>query len=141
MPDEKLTLQIPGVDVGSIARSLIAAELTKALVGAEAAITGIVAAALTEKVDSKGQRSTYPSNNTIPYAEWLARDLIQKATAEALAAKVEAMKPTIRAAIEANLKRQTKSIAASLTDHFASICTSGHWLKIDVTAKIDSSRD
>ena len=129
-----LSIEMPGVDFGEMAREAIAGKLIEALVGADAAIAGIVAKAMTTKVNEHGAVGSY-GNNT-PFVEWLAQDLIRAAAKDVLAKKVEAMRPVIAAQIEAQLKRNVKSIAMSLTDAFAKQASAGYGVIINLTAKM-----
>ena len=128
-----LSIEMPGIDFGEMAREAIAAKLTEALVGADTAIASIVAKAMTTKVNENGQVGNYGNNTS--FVEWLAQDLIRAATKKALAEKVEKLRPVIEAQIEAQLKRNAKSIAMSLTDSFAKKCTSGYGVNINLTAE------
>lgn len=133
-----LNIEMPGVDFAGMAREAIAGKLTEALVGSDAAIQGIVAAALTSKVDSRGQTSQYPSDNKIPFVEWLAHDLIRKAALQAVQSKVETLRPAIAKQIEAQLSKNAKSIAVALTDSFIKQATQGHGVTMNLTAEMRS---
>lgn len=129
-----LNIEMPGVDFGAMAREAIAAKLTESLVGADAAIQGIVAAALAEKVDSNGNKERYSGG--IPFVEWLARDLIRKATLEAVQRKVEQLQPAIAKQIEAQLSKNVKSIAMSLTENFIKQAKAGYGVTMNLTAEM-----
>jgi hypothetical protein len=129
-----LNIEMPGVDFAGMAREAIAAKLTESLVGADAAIQGIVAAALAEKVDNSGNKERYSGG--IPFVEWLARDLIRKAAIDAVTAKVEQLRPAITKQIEAQLSKNVKSIAMSLTDTFIKRAADGYGVTMNVTAEM-----
>jgi len=131
-----LNIEMPGVDFGEMAREAIAAKLTESLIGADTAIQGIVAAALTRKVDSRGEVDRYSSNNSIPFVEWLAQDLIRKATLDAVQAKVDALRPAIAKQIEAQLSKNVKSIAVSLTDEFARRAKDGYGVTMHLNCEM-----
>jgi len=131
-----MQIQIPGVDFSQMAREAIALKLTEALVGADDIIQKIVVSAMTHKVDDKGQTSQYASYNTTPFVEWLAQDLIRKATLEVLAKRVESMRPMIEKAVEAELKRSTKAAAKALTGAFVERAGSSYGLTCDIALKI-----
>ena len=131
-----LNIEMPGVDFGGMAREAIAAKLTESLIGADEAIVGIVAAALTQKVSHHGTVSNYSSENKIPYVEWLAQDLIKAAAKQALIEKVEALRPALASQIEKQLSKNTKSIAVSLTDTFIKQAVAGYGLTINLTAEM-----
>lgn len=131
-----LSIDMPGVDFAGMAREAIAAKLTESLIGADTAIQGIVAAALTSKVDSRGMTSQYSSDNKIPFVEWLAQDLIRKATLQAVQAKVDALQPAIAKAIEAQLAKNVKSIASSLTEAFIRQAKAGHGVVMNLSCEM-----
>lgn len=131
-----LNIEMPGVDFGAMAREAIAAKLTESLIGADAAIQGIIADALTRKVDGRGQVSQYSSDNKIPYVEWLAQDLIRKAALDAVQAKVELLRPALAKQIESQLSKNVKSIATTLTDTFIKRAQEGHGVTMNLTAQI-----
>jgi hypothetical protein len=113
-----MKIDIPGVDFAGLARQAIAEKLTEALVGADDAIRKIVGAALTQKVNDRGQISQYSSDNKVPYVEWVAGEMIRAAAHQVLQAKVDALRPAIERAVEANLKQNAKAIAQALTGAF-----------------------
>lgn len=128
----KVEIQVPGVDFQELARLAIAERITTAMLGAENTIASIVGAAMQRKVDGKGNVSNYRSENNIPYVEWLAGDLISKATQEVLKTKVEALQPVIAKAIEAELRRNSKSIAKTLVEGWAATCKNDWRISINV---------
>jgi hypothetical protein len=136
MNTASLNIEMPGVDFVGMARSAIAAKLTEAMIGSDEAITKIVVAAMSEKVGGNGvvNRSSY--ENTIPYVEWLAQDLMRSAVKQVLATKVDALRPAIEAQVEKALAKNTKSIAAGLTDAFIKQATAGYGVVINMTAEM-----
>lgn len=131
-----LNIEMPGVDFAGMAREAIAAKLTESLIGADDAIIKIVAAAMTQKVNEHGNVGNYSSENKIPYAEWIAQDLIRKSVKQVLADRVEKLRPVLEAQIETQLKKNTKSIAASLTNKFIEQATNGYGVVINMTAEM-----
>ncbi len=117
-PAASMKIDIPGVDFAGLARTAIAARLTEALVGADDAIRKIVGAALTQKVNGQGKIGQYGSDNTTPYVEWAAGELVRQAALQVLQTKVEALRPAIERAVEAALRHNTKAIAQALTGAF-----------------------
>lgn len=111
-------IEIPGVDFNALAREAIAHQITRALVGADAAVNQIVVEALTRRVGTDGQISKYSSDNVVPYVQWIAEDLIRKSVKVAVQAKIEEMKPQIEAAVLRGLKAQSGTVAKMLTDGF-----------------------
>lgn len=131
-----LNIEMPGVDFAGMAREAIAAKLTESLIGADDAIIKIVAAAMSQKVNEHGNVGNYSSENKIPYAEWIAQDLIRKSVKQVLAARVEKLRPALEAQIETQLKKNTKSIAASLTNKFIEQAATGYGVVIKMTAEM-----
>lgn len=119
MSDARLQIQMPGVDFAGMARELIAAEFTKALLGKDEVITSIVVGAMALKVNDDGTKSRYDYENKTPYVEWMARDMIRKVALEVLKQKAEEMRPAIASLVEKELKKKTKAIAAALAGAFA----------------------
>ncbi len=81
-PAASMKIDIPGVDFAGLARTAIAARLTEALVGADDAIRTIV---------GQGKIGPYSSDNTTPYVEWVAGELVRQAALQVLQTKVEAL--------------------------------------------------
>lgn len=131
-----LSIDMPGVDFAGLAREAIAAKLTTALVGADDAITRIVVAAMEQKVEGNGSPSRYTSHNSASFVEWLAQDLIREATKQALKARVEKLRPALEAQIEKQLSKNTKSIAAALTESFIKHATAGYGVEVHLTANM-----
>ena len=131
-----LNIEMPGVDFAGMAREAIAAKLTEALIGADQAITRLVVAAMEQKVEGNGQPSRYPDSRNHSYVEWLAQDLIRAATKQALADRVEQLRPALEKQIEAQLSKNTKSIAASLTQAFIKQASGGYGVNISLTAEM-----
>jgi Zn-dependent oligopeptidase len=127
-----MSIALPGVDFGEMARQAIAVKLTEALVGADQSIIGIVAAAMDRKVSPENGNVGASYQNTIPYVEWLAQDLIRKAALDALVKKVEALKPQIEAAIEKQLLKDRKRIASVLAQGFLEAAQSKYYVKVNI---------
>lgn len=134
MNKASLNIEMPGVDFAGMAREAIAAKLTESLIGADGAIQSIVAAALARKVDSRGEPERYSGG--IPYVEWLAQELIRKATLQAVQAKVDALQPAIAKQIEAQLSKNVKSIAISLTESFIKRAKDGYGVVMNLNAEM-----
>lgn len=136
MEKASLNIEMPGVDFAGLAREAIAAKLTQALVGEDATIIKIVAAAMERKVESNGSASSYSASYGIPYVQWMAEQLIRDATKAALAERIERLRPALQAQIERQLTKNVKSIAASLTDAFAKQASAGYGVVINLTAEM-----
>lgn len=132
-----LNIEMPGVDFAGMAREAIAAKLTESLTGDNEIITKIVAAALATKVNSNGVvDARYSYENKTPYAEWLAQQMIREATLDVMKAKVEQLRPELEKLIEQQLSKNTKSIAACLTESFVKNVRSGYGFKFEVQATV-----
>jgi hypothetical protein len=131
-----MSFEMPGVDFAGMAREAIAAKLTEAMIGADDAIVKIVAASLAQKVNDHGNVSSSSYDNKTPFAEWLAGDLLRKATKEVLGQKIDALRHAIEMQIEKALAKNTKSIAVSLTNAFIQQATAGYGVVINMTAEM-----
>ena len=129
----KVSMELPGVDFGAIAKQVIAVEVSKALAMPEQALNALVAAAMMEKVGSDGKPSHY--NDAKTYVEWAARSAIRGAVLDIINKKIETMKPRLAELIEASLKRNAKAIAITLSDDFvkASSRQAAYGFKLDIT--------
>ena len=131
-----LNIEMPGVDFAGMAREAIAAKLTESMVGADDMINKIVVAALTQKVNERGSVDQYSSSNRVPFVEWVAQDLIREATKAVLKDRVEKLRPALENQIEKQLVKNTKSIAASLTNAFIQQASAGYGVVINMTAEM-----
>lgn len=114
----KLEIGIPGVDFAQMAREAIAGQLTQAMAATPEMIQRIVAAALTQKVDSEGRaRSGYGSDKS--FIEWVTEDIVRKAVIEMFKVRVEELRPEIERAVAAEMKRSAPAIAKALVASYA----------------------
>jgi hypothetical protein len=127
-----MKIDLPGVNFEQMAREAIAAHLTEALVGADETVKKIVIAAMAQKVNDKGQRDSYEHYNKTPFVEWMAHDLIRQATLDVLRTKVEALRPVIEKAVEAELKRTAKDAAKALTQSFLATTKHGYGVSVQL---------
>lgn len=132
MTQASMKIDLPGVNFEQMAREAIAAHLTEAMVGADETIKKIVVAAMSQKVNEKGQRDNYDYNNKHSFVEWMAQDLIRQATLDVLKTKVEALRPAIERAVEGELKRSVKAAAKALTESFISTARHGYGITVDL---------
>jgi len=139
--EASMQIQIPGVDFGGMAQQAIAAKLTEAMVGADDIIRKMVVQAIATKVDEKGEVNRYESYNRTPMIEWLAQDMIRRAALQALKDKITSMQPAIEKAIEAEMRRNVKSIASALASAFVERSKDAYGLKADIKLSITSNRD
>lgn len=131
-----LNIEMPGVDFGAMAREAIAAKLTESMMGADDMINKIVVAALTQKVNENGRVGQYSSENKTAFVEWVAQDLIREATKAVLKDRTEKLRPALEKQIEKELTKNTKSIAASLTNAFIKQAAAGYGVVINMTAEM-----
>ena len=127
-------IQVPGVDFGEMARSVIAAKIAEALsVENTEAVHRLVMAALTTKVNAEnGSEPRSYDRNTVSWVEYVASDMVRKATKEALAEQVETLRPVIKKAVAAELKRNANSIAKALVDCYANEAKSGYRMSVNM---------
>lgn len=141
MSTPSLQIDLPGVNFEEMARTAIAAKLSEALIGADDITGKIVAAALTQKVNKSGvvdQRYSY--ENKTPYVEWLFQELIRGAVKDVLKQRIEEMRPALEKEIFSALKRDTKSLAAALTNSFVSSAKSGYALQTNIVVDVKLNR-
>ena len=132
MAEATNSVQIPGVDFAELARVAISAQITKAMLGTETILGGIVASALTAKVGSEGVPSNYASENKYAFAEWVAHDLIRKATVEVLKEKIGSMRPALEKEIEAALRRSLRGTAKAMVDCFVKQAQGSYRLSVNI---------
>jgi hypothetical protein len=130
------TIEIPGVNFEDLARQVIAVKVTEALsVGSSEAVQRLVMAALTRQVNPENGNEPRSYDPKCSWVEFVAGDLIRQATKQVLTERVEAMKPAIKTMVEAELKRNTKSIASALVDAYAAEAKSGYRLTVALAFK------
>ena len=128
------TISISGVDFAEMARQVVAVKVAEALaVGSDGAVQQLVLAALTRKVDAtNGSDNPRSYASTSTWVEWVAGDMIQRATKEVLAERVAEMRPMLKKLVEAELKRSAKTMAAALVDTYAHEAKSGYRIGVNV---------
>jgi hypothetical protein len=132
------TIELPGVDFAALAKEVISVKLTEALATSDDGIKKIVHAALGVRVlEETGNTPRYSSDKTVPWVEYVAADMVRAATKEVLKAKVESLMPTIQKAVEAELKRSSKTIAHALVGAFTESCKNGYRLSVQMQYKTD----
>jgi hypothetical protein len=125
------TIELPGVDFGALAHEVIAVKLTEALATSPDGIRAIVQASLGQRVTPEnGQPPRYSSDKTIPWVEYVAADMIRAATKKILAERVEAMRPALEKAVDAEIKRSSKTVAVALVDAYTAQCKSGYRITV-----------
>lgn len=115
-PQGKVSVELPGVDFGALARQVIAVEVSKALSIPEVALNNLVMATLMEKVGSDGKPSHYSDAKT--FIEWAARSAIREAVLSVLKTRMADLKPQLEKAIEADLKKNAKGVAMLMSENF-----------------------
>lgn len=132
------TIELPGVDFAALAQEVIAVKLTEALATSDEGMKKIVRTALQLQVkEDNGQPKQYSYDKTVSWVEWVAADMIRTATKDVLKARVEALMPAIEKAVEAEIKRSTKTIAQALVGAFTEQCKSGYRLNVSMQYKTD----
>ncbi len=121
MSNEKtgsVNIAIPGVDFAEMAKQAIAGQLTQAMTATPEMVQTIVAAALTRKVDENGNVPRYSGRDDRPFIQWVCEDMIRAVTLEVFKAKVEAMRPQIEKAVDAEMKKGAPAIAKALVSAY-----------------------
>lgn len=114
----KVEIGIPGVDFAQMAREAVAGQLTQAMAATPAMVQKIVAAALTQKVDSDGKaRNGYGSDKS--FVEWVCEDMIRKAVIDMMKARLEELRPEIEKAVAREMKASAPAIAKALVQSYA----------------------
>ncbi len=110
-------------------QAAIVAELQKTSV--DWVLGGLVSKALGQKVDQmNGQPSTYSS--AIPLLEWLCKDAVQKVARQAIAEWIEANRSIFQKHFEAEMKKNSKSMAKVFFDGVTESMKSTWQFKVDV---------
>lgn len=132
------TIELPGVDFAALAKEVISVKITEALATSDSGIRDIVHAALGVRVQAdNGQPPRYSHEKTVPWVEYVAADMVRSATKEVLQQRVDALRPVIEKAVEAEIKRSTKTIANALVGAFTESCKNGYRLSVAMTYKTD----
>lgn len=115
--NSKVEIQVPGVDFAQMAREAIAGQLTAAMVASPAMIQKIVAAALTQKVDSEGHaRNGYGGDKS--YVEWVCENMIREAVVDLMGKELERMRPDLEKAVVTEIRRSAPTIAKALVKSY-----------------------
>lgn len=130
-----MSIAIPGVNFEQLARETIAAKLTEALLGADDVMRKIVVAALEQKVNDHGVVGQRSYENTVPFVEWLAQDMIRKVTLDVIKTKIESLRPTLEKAVEAELKKSAHASAKVLVGALAQQAASGYGFTAEIVIK------
>jgi hypothetical protein len=113
----KVEIGIPGVDFAQMAREAIAGQLTQSMAASPAMVQKIVAAALTQKVDSEGKpRNGYGGDKS--FVEWVCEDMIRKAVIEMFKTRVDELRPEIERSVTREMKRSAPAIAKALVESY-----------------------
>jgi hypothetical protein len=130
-----MQIAIPGVNFEQLARETIAAKLTEAMLGSDETIRQIVVAGLERKVNERGVVSERSYDNTIPFIQWIAEDMLRKVTLDVIKAKIESLRPLLEKAVEAGLKKSANASAKVLVDALARSAAQGYGFTADVVIK------
>ena len=130
MADENLKFPIPKEIIEPFIREATATAIVAALGDGTALIEKAVTAALSQKVDSKGEKNRYDSDNRYVFAEIMAMNKIQSIAKEVINEMGEQMRPKIREQIEKQLKTKHSLIAKTLVNGLIESLTSQWAVKI-----------
>lgn len=105
---EVVSMSVPEKVVADIVKAEVSTRVAEALKGNDAIVQKIVQAALTMRVDDRGQPCNYSSAR--PYIEFIAVDAIREAAKAATVEYVENNKAKIKKEVEKQLKASTSKL-------------------------------
>lgn len=111
MGNEVVSMNVPEKVVAEIVKAEVSAKVAAALKGETAIIENIVQAALTMRVDSKGEPSRY--SDAVPYIEHLMIDAIKQSAKDAMKQYIEENSSKIKAEVEKQLKKSTSALVSA----------------------------
>lgn len=136
-----MSLHVPGVDFGLLAKQIIAEKVAEGLFKADDIVRGIVAEALTMKVDANGNHDKYNSREAMSWLEWLTKDQIRKCVTEVVKKRIEAMQPQLEKAVAKALKDSADASAQILVSDFVERSKSMYGPAVTVTLTAPGRRD
>ena len=92
------------------------------------------------KVNDRGEVPQRSYEEKLPFVEWLAEDMLRKATIEVLRAKIDSLRPIIEKEVEAALKRGAKASAKVLAESLARQAASGYGFSAEIIIKAKEPR-
>jgi hypothetical protein len=116
-------LKIDEKIIGPIVEQQIASAIVAQLGDPSILIQKMVAAALSQKVNSEGKVDSYSHSNKFTFMEIAAGNMIREAAKSALAKVVAESQPLIEKAVADELKRSPKKTAAALVSAFSELAS------------------
>jgi len=111
MGNEVVSMNVPERVVAEIVKAEVAAKVATALKGEAAIVEKIVEAALTMRVDRKGEPSRF--SDAVPYIEHIMVESIKEAAKTAMKRYIEENSTKIQAEVERQLKKSTNALVSA----------------------------
>ncbi len=134
---ETATVNIPKDVLEPIVRSQVAAGIVEALGKPEQLISKVVAQALKQKVNSKGNVSNHDYENRHDLIELLATNGIHSVVRESLTKWVEEQRPAIEAQVKKALSRKESAFARALVEGLITATRSQWRFECNISFKED----
>lgn len=138
MAEEKtgtLAVQLPGVDFGLLAKQIVAEKVAEGLFKSEAIVQGLIAEALTHKVNSEGTASRSYDRDSMTWLEYTVRQLLKDAVVGEVKKQVANIQPKLERAVSKALKDSADLGAGILVADFFERIKSTYGPSIEVTFK------
>jgi len=131
-----VNLSISADVVQPIIEAKITAAVMDAMKGTDRIISDIVTRILCLKVDNEGKVSSYSSSNSNTYLGWMIRDVLYKATQEAVHEVVAKDKDKIKAEIEKQIRSAStrNKLVAAFFDSMMSASNERYRLQVNFEA-------
>ena len=130
------TVAIPDDVIKPIVQARVQAAIVEALGKQGDLVSAAVAAALTQKVNDKGEvDGRYSYDNKYTFLEVMTNKYIREAAHEALKEHLEKAKAGIKEKVRRELEKKSSVLAAALVDGFARSIETTYGFKLDVHLK------
>jgi hypothetical protein len=134
MANESATMTLPMDLIKPAIDAKVSAAIVEALGGSDKVVSTLIAQLMTKRVDSRGNPSTY-HNDSKPWIEWMAEELIRDAIKDGLKAAVDARKVEITEMISKAMK-DTKSafhrnILTAAADGLSASLSNGYSVSVE----------
>ena len=136
---EGATVAIPNDVIQPIVQARIQASIVEALKRSDTLIDTVVAAALTQKVNSDGKVDSYSSSNKYTILEVMATQYIREAARDALKQHLDEAREQIKKRVSDELKKKHTIIAAALVDGLAKSISTTYGFSL--TVALNSKKD
>ena len=114
--------------IKGIIEAKVQTAITEAMSSERGVVERLVAATLDQKVDTKGQRSTYRDENKQTYLEYLCRDVLQEGAKEAIKLWAEERKEVLMGEFLRQLQtKQTSNLLVKACVEGITEAVSSHW--------------